>query len=53
MPVREVETPYFARPEGTESKLNTWKDGLRILFAAFRLAKDERPMFVFGLLVFY
>jgi glycosyltransferase involved in cell wall biosynthesis len=49
MPVTEMETPYFARPEGTESKLDTWKDGVKILLAAFKLAKDERPMFVFGI----
>ena len=48
MPVMEVETPYFARPAGTESKLNTWRDGFRILCAAFKLAKDERPLFIFG-----
>ncbi len=48
MPVAEIETPYFARPDGTESKLHTYSDGFRILFAAFRLAKDERPMLVFG-----
>ena len=52
MPVLEVETPYFARPEGTESKLNTWSDGFRILVAAFKLAKDERPLFVFGVIAF-
>ena len=27
MPVAEIETPYFARPEGSESKLNTYGDG--------------------------
>jgi glycosyltransferase involved in cell wall biosynthesis len=31
MPVTEVETPYYARPEGSVSKLNTWRDGFRIL----------------------
>jgi len=50
MPVVEVETPYFARPDGTESKLRTYSDGFRILIAAFRLAKDERPLFVFGVI---
>ena len=50
MPVAEMETPYFARPEGTQSKLNTWRDGFRILSAAFKLAKDERPMFIFGII---
>src|SRR6201994_979257 len=31
LPVTELETPYFARPEGSVSKLNTWSDGFRIL----------------------
>ena len=48
MPVMEMETPYFARPEGTQSKLNTWSDGFRILLAAFKLARDERPLFIFS-----
>ncbi len=49
MPVAEVETPYFSRPEGTQSKLRTYSDGFNILIAAFKLAKDERPIFVFGM----
>ena len=31
LPVAEIETPYYARPEGSFSKLNTWRDGFRIL----------------------
>jgi len=31
LPVAEIETPYFARPEGSFSKLNTWRDGFLIL----------------------
>ena len=31
LPVGEVPTPYYARPEGSSSKLSTWRDGLRIL----------------------
>jgi glycosyltransferase involved in cell wall biosynthesis len=31
LPVGEIETPYFARPAGSVSKLNTWRDGFRIL----------------------
>src|SRR5712671_6430279 len=30
LPVAEIETPYYARPEGSFSKLNTWRDGFRI-----------------------
>src|SRR5438067_483434 len=31
LPVTEIETPYYARPDGSESKLSTWRDGFRIL----------------------
>ena len=31
MPLAEVETRYFARPEGSTSKLSTYRDGFRIL----------------------
>ena len=37
MPVAEVETPYYARPEGSFSKLNTWGDGFRILRTILKL----------------
>ena len=47
MPVAEVETPYFARPDGSESKLRTWRDGWRILLMVVKLLKDERPLFFF------
>ncbi len=48
MPVAEVETGYFARPEGSASKLNTWADGLRILRTIIRLYRIERPLVFFG-----
>ena len=44
LPVAEVKTPYFARPEGSTSKLNTWRDGFRILWTIARLYKSERPL---------
>src|SRR6187399_2150431 len=37
LPVAEVETPYYARPEGSASKLNTWRDGFRILWTIIKL----------------
>ncbi|MGE4167601.1 MAG: glycosyltransferase family 2 protein [Xanthobacteraceae bacterium] len=43
LPVGEVETPYYARLEGSTSKLNTWRDGFRILFTIFKLYRAERP----------
>ncbi len=48
MPVAEAKAPYFARPEGTASKLNTWRDGLRILWTIGRLFRNERPLQFFG-----
>ena len=49
LPVGEMETPYFARPEGSESKLNTWRDGLRILWMIVRLFRSERPLQFFAI----
>jgi glycosyltransferase involved in cell wall biosynthesis len=48
MPVTEMPTPYFARVEGSASKLNTWRDGLRILWTIVRLFRNERPLPFFG-----
>ncbi|MBB5708823.1 glycosyltransferase family 2 protein [Sphingomonas xinjiangensis] len=48
MPVGEVETRYFARPEGSASKLSTYRDGLRILRMIGTLYRYERPIFFFG-----
>ncbi|HUK66473.1 MAG TPA: glycosyltransferase [Anaeromyxobacteraceae bacterium] len=47
MPLAEVETHYEERPEGSRSKLNTFRDGLRILRAILRLVKDDRPLLFF------
>ena len=44
LPVAEIDTPYYARPEGSASKLNTWSDGFRILRTIFRLYRAERPL---------
>jgi glycosyltransferase involved in cell wall biosynthesis len=44
LPVAEIETPYFARPEGSFSKLNTWRDGFRILGTILRLYRTEKPL---------
>jgi len=48
MPVEEVETVYKDRPAGSVSKLSTYKDGVRILWTMFILAKEERPLVVFS-----
>jgi hypothetical protein len=44
LPVTEVETPYYARPEGSFSKLNTWRDGFRILGTILKLYRSEEPL---------
>lgn len=49
MAVAEVPTNYGARPEGSVSKLNTYRDGWRILMTIFRLFKAERPLVFFSL----
>lgn len=50
MPVAEVSTPYFARPEGSASKLSTYRDGWRILGTIVTLYRIERPLWFFGAL---
>lgn len=45
----EIEMPYGARPEGSESKLNTYRDGARILFTIVMLYKELKPGRFFGL----
>lgn len=48
MPLAEIDTPYFARPEGSHSKLSTYRDGFLILQTIFNLVRQERPLFFFG-----
>ncbi|AZD04260.1 glycosyltransferase [Pseudomonas chlororaphis] len=49
MPFGEVMTPYGARPEGSVSKLSTYKDGWRILKTIARLYIVERPFMFFAI----
>jgi glycosyltransferase involved in cell wall biosynthesis len=44
LPIAEIETPYYARPEGSFSKLNTWHDGFRILGTILKLYRSEKPL---------
>ncbi|MBV9571372.1 MAG: glycosyltransferase [Alphaproteobacteria bacterium] len=48
MPVVEIDTRYKERPEGSISKLNTWRDGLRILSTIALLVREERPLIFFS-----
>lgn len=49
MPVAEVVTRYSERPTGSASKLNTYRDGWRILRMMIRLFRQERPSVFFGI----
>ena len=48
MPVAEVVTAYGARPEGSHSKLSTYRDGWRILRTILHLFRIERPVLFYG-----
>jgi glycosyltransferase involved in cell wall biosynthesis len=48
MPVGEVETAYGARPEGSQSKLSTYRDGWKILKTIGTLYRVERPVLFYG-----
>jgi glycosyltransferase involved in cell wall biosynthesis len=48
MPVAELLTSYAARPEGSHSKLSTWRDGWRIARTIVHLFRIERPVLFYG-----
>jgi glycosyltransferase involved in cell wall biosynthesis len=48
MPVGEVVTAYGARPEGSVSKLSTYRDGWRIMKTILHLFRIERPVLFYG-----
>lgn len=50
MPTGEVPGHFKDRAEGSESKLNSIRDGVRILSTITKLLKQERPLPVFGAL---
>ncbi|MBR0462274.1 MAG: glycosyltransferase [Erysipelotrichaceae bacterium] len=43
---------YRDRPEGSVSKLNTFKDGMKVLITLFDLFKDNRPFLLFSIFAF-
>jgi glycosyltransferase involved in cell wall biosynthesis len=49
LPYREINTQYDPRPVGSESKLNTWSDGIRILKMIIFLFKEQKPFQLFGI----
>lgn len=46
--LKEVPVQYRDRPEGSESKLNTYSDGFKVLMTIFRLFRDYKPLIFFG-----
>ena len=46
--ILEIPLPYRERPEGSVSKLHTFRDGFRVLSEIFRIAKAYKPLTFFG-----
>jgi hypothetical protein len=53
MYVENVVIDYRDRPEGSESKLNTYSDGFKVLLTIARLFRTYRPVAFFGLLAIF
>lgn len=52
MQVENVIVEYRDRPEGSESKLNTYSDGMKVIFTIIRLFREYKPFNFFALLAF-
>ena len=50
MQVENVVVEYRDRPEGSESKLNTYSDGMRVILKMLQLYRNYKPMKFFGLI---
>ena len=50
MQVDNVIIEYRDRPEGSESKLNTYSDGAKVLMSISKLYRNYKPMNFFGML---
>ncbi len=50
IPVAETPRVYKERPHGSLSKLNTWRDGIRILWMIILFLKEKRPFYFFSLI---
>lgn len=48
MQVENVVVEYRDRPEGSRSKLNTFRDGIRVIGKMFQLYRNYRPLYFFG-----
>ncbi len=50
MYLENVVIEYRDRPEGSESKLNTYSDGFKVIFTIIKLLRTYKPMFFFGMI---
>ena len=50
LPVSEISFPYNDRPEGSESKLSTFRDGMKIMKTIIVLLKEYKPLYFFGVI---
>lgn len=50
MQVENVIIEYRDRPEGSESKLNTYSDGAKVLMSISKMYRNYKPMNFFGML---
>ena len=50
LPVSEISFPYSDRPDGSESKLSTIKDGMKIMKTIIVLLKEYKPIYFFGII---
>ncbi len=48
--LREIPVQYRDRPEGSVSKLNTFSDGFKVLKTIFKMLRDYKPFFFFGMI---
>lgn len=49
----ELPIDYRDRPEGSESKLNTFSDGFKVIMMIIKMWKDYKPLMFFGIWTFF
>lgn len=50
MKIDHVVIPYRDRPDGSQSKLNTVRDGIKVIGTVFRLHRNYKPYSFFGII---
>lgn len=51
--MKEIPIDFQDRPEGSESKLNTFTDGFKVILTIFNLFRHYKPLLFFGLISFF